>query len=448
MKKLKFALVIFVSLFLTVGTNLSVAVAAGPPDQQCDAYNLGGGYTTMIRDTEYLASQTFTPTQNRLSRITITVLGDGNGEVGMALLKDGGIIAFNTDGMIAEPNGTEVMTMQYNDIELVPGHTGYKILPIYSVGNASLFWYKKTACYDGGAAYFGSTSQDFDFDFATYGFDYVAPVDPPAEEEEEVGDDAVVAEDTSSDTTATGTEADPSSKTTTSSIRVAKNLSIVDTPEDQGGSVDLIWEKSITTGVEGYQIYRKDSEEGDFEAVVAVDKDQLTYADSSIETGKIYFYSVRAYKGDNESYDSNEVQAEAVDNLAPEAPKNFKLKSSTTEKITLSWDANGEEDLKGYYLTVIKHGESSVLKMVEISKDETGYVLNKSDLEGDLDEVSLYLQAEDANGNFSDRSGPVTSGFVNSASTIMSIVFIVMGVLVLAGIIYFLIRRRKKKLNQ
>jgi len=447
MKRFKFAIASLLLLMLSVGTNFSVVSAEEILDQQCDAYNDGGGYTTMIRSSEFLASQTFTPTQNRLSKIEITVLGDGNGEVGMTLLKDGSIIAFNTDGMMAEPNGTEVMTMQFNDIELVPGHSGYKILPIYSVGNASLFWYKKTACYAGGNAYFGNTAQDFDFDFATYGFTYEDPADPPAEEEgDDTTDDTFTTEDTS--TITAGTEANPSSKTTSYSIKAATELSAIDTPEDQGGSLDLTWEKSTTTGVEGYQVYRKDSEDGDFEAVVAVNKDQLTYTDASIETGKIYFYSVRAYIDDRESYDSNEAQGEAVDNLAPEAPKNFKLKSSTTEKITLSWDANGEEDLKGYYLTVIKHGESAVLKLAEISKDETGYVLNKSDLEGDLDEVSLYLQAEDANGNFSDRSGPVTSAFVNSASTMASLWIIIICIIILAGIIIFLVYRRRKKLNK
>ena len=435
-----------VSLVLTIGTNFNIALSAGPPDQTCDASL--GGYMTLIRDPDKLLSQTFTPNQNRLSRITIQIFGDGTEQgVGMVIFKDSSIIAFNTNGMVNEPVGYGEVSFEYDDVELTPGYSGYKILPIYSIGNTAIFWHYLDGCYDGGVAYMGSVAKSYDFGFATYGFDYVVPVDPSVDDG--TGDD-VVADDTSTPTTTiTGTESTPTTKTTSASIKKATELTAVDTPSDQGGSIDLAWTKSTTTDVEGYQVYRKDSEDADFEAVVAVDKDQLTYTDSGIETNKIYFYSVRAYKGSSESVDSNEAQAEAVDNLAPEAPKNFKLAKSTTEAITLSWDANGEEDLDGYYLTVIKHGESNILKLAEISKDETGYVLNKSDLEGDLDEVSLYLQAKDANGNFSDRSGPVTSAFVNSASTMANIWVIIICVLVLAGIIVYLVyrRRKNKKIN-
>lgn len=447
MKKIKFALAIFISLFLSFGTNLNVVVAAGDPDQQCDAYNEGGGYTTIIRDSDYLASQSFTPGVNRLSRVDMTFLGDGNGEVSLALLKDGAIIAFSTSGMLSEPDGTMTLQFEFNDVEMTVGYSGYKLLPIYSVGNTSLFQYKKTACYDGGAAYLGSTEQSFDFDFAAYGFNYTEPssdISNPGNTSDNPSDTSTVS-DGSSTSLVSGTETIPDMKTTSYSIKAISDLAAADTSNDQGGSIDLAWTKSTTVGVEGYQVYRKDSEDADYEAIVAVDKDQLTYTDTELETNKIYFYSVRAYKGDIESVDSNEAQAEAIDNIAPEAPKNFKITKSTVEAITVSWDANSDEDLAGYYLTVIKNGESAIIKISDISEGETSYTLQKSDLEGDLDEVNLYLQAKDDNGNFSERSGPVTSAFVDSASASTTSLWAgIIAFLALIGIIIFLIWRKKK----
>jgi hypothetical protein len=160
--------------FLLLGINVK---AAGPPDQLCDASG-STGWTTVIRQNPHFTTQTFTPQQNRLSRVVLDMLGDGVGSAALAIFHDDALIALNTNDMVAEPNGRGDMGFNFNDITLVPNDV-YQIFPIYSYGNTSLGWYWNYNCYSGGTAYVGSSVQDNDFGFATYGFTIPDPTPTP-----------------------------------------------------------------------------------------------------------------------------------------------------------------------------------------------------------------------------------------------------------------------------
>jgi hypothetical protein len=168
---------LFLAVFLLLGTNVK---AAGPPDQVCDTSG-SSGWTTVIRQNPNFTTQTFTPQQNRLSRVVLDMLGDGVGSAALAIFHDDALIALNTNDMVAEPNGRGDMGFNFNDIILVPGDV-YQIFPIYSYGNTSLGWHWQFNCYSGGAGYIGSSAQDYDFGFSTHGFTVEPEPTPPLQQ--------------------------------------------------------------------------------------------------------------------------------------------------------------------------------------------------------------------------------------------------------------------------
>lgn len=63
--------------------------------------------------------------------------------------------------------------------------------------------------------------------------------------------------------------------------------------EKDAGSIAVSWEKN--TAAEGYKLYRKDGSRGTYTFLTEIrDADQISYEDTSITTGKTYYYKVTA----------------------------------------------------------------------------------------------------------------------------------------------------------
>ncbi len=107
------------------------------------------------------------------------------------------------------------------------------------------------------------------------------------------------------------------------------SLTAQDTPNDEGGSIDLSWNRSPDDGigndnVSEYRVYRATSS-GAYDystpllTVAAINTDTYSAQDTTAATGITYYYVVRAWTGLAESADSNEASATAIDDLAPPA---------------------------------------------------------------------------------------------------------------------------------
>jgi fibronectin type 3 domain-containing protein len=106
--------------------------------------------------------------------------------------------------------------------------------------------------------------------------------------------------------------------------------------------VVLYWEYcSDDSGISKYEIYR------DGEKIAEVKN--TNYRDRSIETGKVYVYTVKAVDGaGNISGASNEA---INDTQAPFAPPDLAVASRTATSITLVWTASADNiAVKGYYV--------------------------------------------------------------------------------------------------
>jgi len=139
--------------------------AAGPADQFCRTGLTPGNVT--ITNRSDVIYQTFTPQQNRLSKVVLDVNGDGIGKIKLKITT---FMASeeNSNGWVQEPNGRGYVEFLFNDLALVPGLI-YALTPIAS-DNSVLTWNYKTDCYSGGSAAIGTTAKDYDYGFETYGF--------------------------------------------------------------------------------------------------------------------------------------------------------------------------------------------------------------------------------------------------------------------------------------
>ena len=128
------------------------------------------------------------------------------------------------------------------------------------------------------------------------------------------------------------------------------NLTALDTPADQGGSIDLTWTVSTSTGVVEQRLLRSVTSTGPYTQIQTFPNNTTsTYTDTGLTNGTTYYYVARAHDGIEVSANSNEASAAPVDNIAPAAPTNLAATAGDAQ-VLLDWDDNTEPDLAGYNL--------------------------------------------------------------------------------------------------
>jgi hypothetical protein len=89
-------------------------------------------------------------------------------------------------------------------------------------------------------------------------------------------------------------------------VRPPTDLSAVDTPNDNGGSVTLEWERSPDDAGPGskvteYRLFRADEAEGEYEEINCLSPGMGRCVDNSVETGEDYYYRLVAFAGSTRS---------------------------------------------------------------------------------------------------------------------------------------------------
>jgi fibronectin type 3 domain-containing protein len=116
-------------------------------------------------------------------------------------------------------------------------------------------------------------------------------------------------------------------------------LNAVDHPSDQGDGIDLTWSADTTDGdLAGYTLYRSTTSGGSYTRVTPFPVSGTAYTDRSLTPGVTYYYVVRAYDtSGNESPNSPQASATAIDNLAPPAVINFTAGDGADGQSPLAW---------------------------------------------------------------------------------------------------------------
>lgn len=122
------------------------------------------------------------------------------------------------------------------------------------------------------------------------------------------------------------------------------------------GEIHLKWKRGKDKNTVGFRIYRDSNTDGKFSRKVFegteisfIDKDVIV--DSQYEN--TYYYKLVAYNKDGKESKATEVVSAKSKNFSPPAvPKELKARGSNLEtpQIKITWKANKETDLAGYYI--------------------------------------------------------------------------------------------------
>ena len=98
---------------------------------------------------------------------------------------------------------------------------------------------------------------------------------------------------------------------------------------------------------EGFVIERSENDQQNFVAIDSVDVNTLFFKDLAVEISTTYYYRVRAFKGNQESFEySNVVEVEMPQTPEPAAPSNLTGSIVSASRIDLSWtDNSSNEDI-------------------------------------------------------------------------------------------------------
>lgn len=310
-------------------------IAAAESQDQNDGCAAPTGGDLLSDVAKFPMYQVFAPTMNRLTKVRLLFGGTNTPTITLTIKDMSGNSLGQTSSVVSA--GWIDFTFA-STISLTSGLSYQIHLTREATALVSLNFCQPGG-YSGGYAVTGGVIiPDKDYNFQTYGYNQqpAASSQPPA------------------------------------TIEPPSNLEAEDAADDNGGKIKLSWNKSVTSGIEGYRIYRRSETEKDMEQVSEVAAKNLEYEDSGLENGQEYTYVVRAYKGDSESVDSNEARAKPENNLAPKTPTNLRVVSKDKKYIEVSWDKIDDERLDKY---VIRYGESPIdfQNEKEVSRDASNF---------------------------------------------------------------------------
>ena len=122
------------------------------------------------------------------------------------------------------------------------------------------------------------------------------------------------------------------------------------TPNSVIGKVNVVWEAIDEADLAGYNVYTSQNPDSSFIKVNAelISKESKSYDLAGMRVGGHYFSVSSVDIAGNEA-SSGLMFTEIKDIEPPSAPQNF-LSVATSGEIKLSWRANSESDLLGYYI--------------------------------------------------------------------------------------------------
>ncbi|MGI5819409.1 MAG: S8 family serine peptidase [Armatimonadota bacterium] len=159
--------------------------------------------------------------------------------------------------------------------------------------------------------------------------------------------------------------------------RSVRDLRAFDTPDDQGGSVTLQWQRSLDDGsgadnVTEYIILRRRGQEGSFSEVARVGAGVTEYFDTSVTDGVTYYYQVRTSDGSLTSDSQVVGPVVPVNDGAPSAVNGVYAEDRPADDggaIIVGWDTySAPEDFSHFAIYRARTNFSSVAGMGPIAE--------------------------------------------------------------------------------
>lgn len=310
MKKLSFILVLLLLFALLNIANFNRTSAAEAVDQQC---NFTPSHWLNI-SLHNFADESFVPTKDTLTKVTLSLGGSGSFKF---YIYDNNWqnMMYSTTVNIGAVGTKDIV---FNPITVVPGQTYHLHVNQSATGSESWAYATDAGCYANGIPTMGGAQQAGvgDYYFVTYGYN-------AADQNQAASPQADQSSGSTSSSSSTATT------TTSHDISAPTLLKAADVPNDSGNAITLNWTASVTTSIDGYRIYRSTAENSGFASIGQSSSDTPSFTDYNAKTGTKYYYFVRAYKGTQESVDSNHVFQTSLNNSANATQKSFMQKYGT-----------------------------------------------------------------------------------------------------------------------
>jgi len=245
-------------------------------------------------------SQSFKPALNRLNKVSVYL-----GKAGSMIVRISNSSGeFITSGILAGPGAgvsDQWMNFNFSAVEVTPGQTYYVHL-VGSAGISAVWFYRDNSCYANGTGYKNGATINRDFGFATYGYNQTSGGNSNTN-----GSSGTTNSNTNSSGITLGTA--PSTNTT-SDIGSPTDVKAKNQSTKTELKTKIEWTKSSTDEIDGYKVYRKNGG-SEYGLAAQTTKDILNATDTNLTDKTEYTYMVRAYKGDEESLNSNEATVTA-----------------------------------------------------------------------------------------------------------------------------------------
>lgn len=372
MRKIKRSFkILFLVLFLSISTQ--VFAISQVQDQ---VYLSGADAWDLIPATNYTLGQSFKPGLNRLTRVDL-VLSGTSADVSLTLSDSA------NNFLTAESQNTGGGTIAFtfpSPVSVTP-EAEYRIF--LSDNGAGLKWGRtNTSGYTRGVAFIGGVPQvGQDHLFRTWGYDVI--------------------------------ETEPSDP---SILEPPTDLTCADIPNDQGKAVELSWQNTVTENYDGYHLYRAEKfDPTDIDSVrnylLVGDlvQGEVEYLDEKdLDPTKTYYYVVRTFKGLYESENSNDVEIQPKDEIAPQAPANLSITNTGKNWVELAWNKASDDDLAGYQIKFGKDptnlsenkeidGNTFATKIENLRRGTTYYFVvtafdTSKNFSSDSNQVSQYIE--------------------------------------------------------
>jgi len=173
--------------------------------------------------------------------------------------------------------------------------------------------------------------------------------------------------------------------------------------------VSLKWDviKSPDDEVRGYIIFRSTEEKVEYKKIAEInnpEENSFNDKDPPLKDDTTYYYRIASHNSAGMSSDLS-TPIPSTTKAFPAVPRGFSAKSGEVKQVTLAWEPNPEQDIKGYNVYKAVSGDKS-LKNIAFVKGKTDYI------DTELKDGTTYIytiEAVDEDNLISKQSPPATA---------------------------------------